>query len=77
MSNQPVSEAPDVTLGRSFDAYQSFVLATKMYWTRTLYPALHNKYLDDARTSDSPPGSAEAVAEHLQGGFGLRAICVV
>lgn len=58
---------PEVVLGRSFDAYQSFVLATKMYWTRTLYPALHKQYMDDIKTCDTPPVSAEAVAEHFAG----------
>ena len=66
MSTEPMSGAPNVALGRSFDAYQSFVLATKMYWTRKLYPALHKQYLDDARTRNSPPASADAVAEHFQ-----------
>lgn len=67
MSTDTMDSEPDVTLGRSFDAYQSFVLATKMYWTRSLYPALRKQYLDDMRARETPPASADGVAEHFAG----------
>ena len=51
-----MSEQPALEFGRAFDAYQSFVLATKLYWTRELYPALKRKVAQtnpvEARSAD-------------------------
>ena len=36
--------AKDLPVDRRFDAYQDFVLACKLVWTRELFPALHAQY---------------------------------
>ena len=58
-----MSVTPPVTPSRAFDAYQSFVLATKLYWTHTLYPELKHEYTRRAANAASPPTSAEDVNE--------------
>ena len=50
-----MSEQPALEFGRAFDAYQSFVLATKLYWTRELYPALKRKVTKRARACGCYP----------------------
>jgi len=44
--------------GRAFTAAQSFLLGSKLYWTRTLYPSLHTQYQDRARKAPEAPSSA-------------------
>ena len=53
-------------LGRSTDAYQAFVLGTKLYWTRELYPALKSKHETKARTRGAP-GDLDEVAKRFSG----------
>lgn len=48
--------------GRSFTAAQSFLLSSKLYWTRKLYPALHDRYDGLAAREASPPETAADVA---------------
>ena len=67
-----MSSQPEVRLGRAFDAYQSFVLATKMYWTRTLYPELRQRYEQghheqDAESATTAPTSADEVSARFAG----------
>jgi ubiquinone/menaquinone biosynthesis C-methylase UbiE len=52
-----------MNLGRDFDAYQDFVLACKLYWTRTIYPALEDTYRERLARAETPPrDAAEAAA---------------
>ena len=53
-------------LGRSTDAYQAFVLGTKLYWTRELYPALKSKHEAKARTQ-GVPSDVDEVAKRFSG----------
>ena len=49
-------------LGRDFDAYQAFVLGCKLYWTRTIYPALEDTYRVRAARAEAPPSAAAEAA---------------
>ena len=49
-----------MTSERAFNAGQRFLLASKMYWTTTLYPRLREEYL--ARTNGKQPRSVAEVA---------------
>ena len=49
-----------MTTERAFNAGQRFLLASKKYWTTTLYPQLREEYL--ARTGGKPLRSVAAVA---------------
>ncbi len=61
--------AKHLSVDRRFDAYQDFVLACKLTWTRELYPALHARYDDELasrRAAGEPlPNSVAAVEELL------------
>jgi len=48
--------------GRSFTAAQSFLLSSKLYWTRRMYPALRDKYDALAAQQPAPPQSADDAA---------------
>lgn len=49
--------------GRSFTAAQSFLLSSKLYWTRRLYPALHDRYDAAATKQTEQPETARDAAE--------------
>jgi len=49
--------------GRSFAAAQSFLLASKSFWTTRMYPALRAEY--ERRAAAKPPQSPEEVGELL------------
>ena len=49
---------------RPFDAYQSFVLDCKLYWTRTMFPELRKRYEVAAEAAD--PKGPEEVATILK-----------
>jgi ubiquinone/menaquinone biosynthesis C-methylase UbiE len=55
---------------RSFEAYQSFLLDTKRYWTRQVYPALTEAYRrradDAARRGEPRPQTADEVAALME-----------
>ncbi|WP_158971340.1 class I SAM-dependent methyltransferase [Chachezhania sediminis] len=48
----------DIPQNRPFDAYQSFVLDCKLYWTRTIFPELRKRYAV-AAGEDAPKTGAE------------------
>ena len=48
--------------GRSFTAAQSFLLSSKLYWTRRMYPALHDRYDSLAAKQETPPETANDAA---------------
>ena len=54
----------DLTVDRSFDAFQDFVLGCKLAWTRDLYPALQARYREK---------SAAAAPQHVDEVDALRA----
>ena len=49
--------------GRAFTAAQSFLLGSKLYWTRTLYPALRAETDAAARRAAKTPETPQAVAD--------------
>lgn len=51
---------------RSFDAYQDFLLGSKLYWTRQLYPALKRRYETAAAQATTPVATVEDVAALLR-----------
>jgi ubiquinone/menaquinone biosynthesis C-methylase UbiE len=51
--------------GRSFAAAQSFLLATKTFWTTQLYPALRAEYERRADLAGRRPGTPEEVGQLL------------
>ena len=53
----------DIPRNRPFDAYQAFVLDCKLYWTRTIFPELRNRYEAAKGAGDSPEDVA-ALMEH-------------
>ena len=57
----------DLSLGRAFDAYQSFLLGMKLQWTRDLSPRLRARYQHLERHSDgesTTPEHVSALFEH-------------
>jgi ubiquinone/menaquinone biosynthesis C-methylase UbiE len=48
--------------GRSFAAAQAFLLSTKLYWTREIFPALKRDYEARAAAAEQAPESAAEVA---------------
>ena len=52
---------------REFEAYQSFLLGCKLYWTGELYPALRDLHDRKAALAVTPPRSAEDSAALLEG----------
>ena len=50
-------------LGRAFNAYQAFVLSTKLYWTRELYPRLRAQHSTDTAAGND---SEEQLKTHLE-----------
>ena len=61
MSGTQPPERPAID-GRSFAATQAFLLSTKLYWTREIFPALKRDYALCAASADKPPESAADVA---------------
>ncbi len=61
--------AKDLPVDRRFDAYQDFVLACKLTWTRELFPVLRGQYdraLDRRRAAGAaPPQQAAEVGDLL------------
>lgn len=53
--------------GRSFTAAQSFLLSSKLYWTRKMYPALREKYDGLAAKEQTPPADTADVARLIAG----------
>ena len=56
--------AKDLTVDRSFDAYQDFVLGCKLNWTREVFPALKARYgaaVAERQVAPSGPADVEAV----------------
>ena len=53
--------AKDLQTDRRFDAYQDFVLSTKIAWTRQLFPALRARY-DDIVAQKREPGCSGSPA---------------
>jgi len=49
--------------GRSFVAAQSFLLATKLHWTREIYPALKRDYEARINTAGAEPQGVAEVAD--------------
>ncbi|MDH3234870.1 MAG: class I SAM-dependent methyltransferase [Alphaproteobacteria bacterium] len=58
----PHTSAPPAIDGRSFAAAQAFLLSTKLYWTREIFPALKRDYEMRAADADKQPESAADVA---------------
>lgn len=48
--------------GRSFAAAQSFILSSKLFWTREIYPALREEYERQAKRAGTDPKTADDVA---------------
>ena len=51
---------------RSFVAAQDFLLASKTFWTKEIFPELRRTYADAARNSAKPPANPEEVENLLQ-----------
>ncbi|SVC62931.1 uncharacterized protein METZ01_LOCUS315785, partial [marine metagenome] len=51
---------------RSFVAAQDFLLASKTFWTKELFPELRRTYADAARNSAKPPANPEEVENLLK-----------
>ena len=51
----------DPPIHRPFQAYQEFVLACKLQWTRSLYPEVTARYRAAAAAAPVPPQSAADV----------------
>lgn len=49
--------------GRSFTAAQSFLLSSKLYWTRNMFPALRENYDRMAAKQETAPETAADVAD--------------
>ena len=66
---RPVRDLPMKT-DRRFEAYQQFVLDTKLYWSSRLYPALKSDYHEQVsrlKTAGAPPpADADAVEALLK-----------
>ena len=51
--------------GRAFTAAQSFLLGSKLYWTRTLYPNLADQYRTKAALAPTPPDNPATVGDMI------------
>lgn len=54
----------NIPKNRPFDAYQSFVLDCKLYWTRRMFPELRTRY--EALAAAHPPEGPKDVAELMR-----------
>ena len=55
----------DIARNREFDAYQSFLLDCKLYWTRRMFPELRRRY--EAHTDGAAPEDEAGVAALMAG----------
>lgn len=51
----------DIPTHRPFEAFQSFVLDCKLYWTRQMFPELRSRYEEAKSSAGSEPKSAAEV----------------
>ncbi len=63
MSNKPIAPIP----GRSFAAAQAFILEAKIYWTRTIYPALRADYEARAKKAKKKPKTPAEAGKLVEG----------
>ena len=52
--------------GRAFTAAQSFLLGSKLHWTRSLYPSLRRQYEDRAKKEPTEPSTAGEAKKLLE-----------